>query len=115
MLKNIARAYYEKGMPITAVSVTRATIEALKTLQGDGNNVEIYLAEIFNLLAQIHTVEGDLDQAQIAYKDSLGYALAVTESQICTTSDQRLAPDCLAAIKWAAEAREVVFEGVEWP
>ncbi|MCJ7702419.1 MAG: tetratricopeptide repeat protein [Anaerolineales bacterium] len=110
MMKNIAWAYYEKGMPLTAVSTIRATIEALKSLQSEGNNVEIYLAEIYNLLARAHALVGDQKQAQIAYNDSLGYALAVAESQACRTSGIRLAPDCLSAIRWAAEAREAVYE-----
>jgi len=111
MMKNIAWAYYEKGLPLTALRTIRDAIEALKSTRSEGDNVEIYLAEAYNLSARVHASVGDQKQAKIAYNDSLGYALAVAESQTCTTSGIRLAPDCLAAVRWVAEAREAVYEG----
>ena len=110
MTKNIAWAYFKKGLPHTAMSTVQAAIEALKSLRSEGDNVEIYLAEVYNLSGRIHASVGDQKQAKIAYNDSLGYALAVAESQACAKSGIRLAPDCLAAIRWVAEAREAVYE-----
>jgi hypothetical protein len=108
--KNIAWAYYEKGLPHTAMKTIQGAVDALKSLRGEGGNVEIYLAEVYNLLARVHTAVGDQEQAAIAYQDSLGYALAVAESQACQAAGIRLPPDCLAAIRWVAEAREASYE-----
>lgn len=109
--KNIGWAYLEKELPHISMKTLLATIEELKSIQSEGYNVEVYLAEAYNLLARVFESLGDQDQAQIALKDSLGYALAVAESGACTTPGIRLAPDCLAAIRWVAEAREVVYGG----
>jgi hypothetical protein len=115
MAKNIAWAYYEKGLPHSASDTVLAAIGELKTLRGDGYSVEIYLAESYNLLALVYVRLGDSRQAGIAYQDSLGYALAVAESGACTAGEVHTAPDCLAAVRWVAEAREAVRAGEEDP
>jgi tetratricopeptide (TPR) repeat protein len=108
--KNIAWAYYDKGLLHTAMKTVQEAIEELKSLRGGGGNVEIYLAETYNLLARVSASAGDLEQAEIAYQDSLGYALAVAESGSCQAAGIHLPPDCLSAIRWVAEAREASYQ-----
>ena len=104
--KNIGRAYLEKRLPRTSLTALNEVTENLMALRSQGENVEIYLAETHQLEAQAHEALDQLDDAHRAWQDSLGYALAVAESESCAEDVTHLPPDCLDAIRWVAEARE---------
>jgi tetratricopeptide (TPR) repeat protein len=108
--KNIARAYLEKELPRASLSTLEGVRHNLKTLQDQGLSVEIYLAETYQLAALAHEALEQPTEARRAWQDSLGYALAVAESEACTASELRPPPDCLDAISWVAEAREQLAE-----
>jgi tetratricopeptide (TPR) repeat protein len=110
MAKNLAWAYSAKGLNGTAVEKLQTAIDDLQALRSNGDSVEIYQAEAYLLLARIIQAQGDAEAARGAFQDSLGYALAVVESPICTAQGPRLPPDCLNATRWAAEAREALAE-----
>jgi tetratricopeptide (TPR) repeat protein len=113
--KNIARAYLEKELPGASLSTLEGVRHNLKTLQDQGLSVEIYLAETYQLAALAHEALEQPAEARRAWQDSLGYALAVAESEACTASELRPPPDCLDAISWVAEAREQLAEEKESP
>lgn len=104
--KNIAWAYLEKGLPRASLTTLEKVAQNLKTLQGQGVSVEIYLAEMHQLKAQAHEALDQPTDARRAWQDSLGYALAVAESESCAAGVSHLPPDCLNALRWVTEARE---------
>ena len=104
--KNIAWAYLEKGLPRASLRTLETVAEDLKTLQGEGLRVEIYMSEMHQLKALTHEALDRPIDARRAWQDSLGYALAVAESEACATGVSYPLPDCLNAIRWVAEARE---------
>ena len=104
--KNIARAYLEKGLPWASLTALKKVTENLKTLRDQGDSVEIYLAEMYQLEAQAHEALEEPAEARRAWQDSLGYALAVAESESCVAGESHLPTDCLDAFRWVAEARE---------
>ena len=73
-------------------------------------SVEIYLAETHQLRAQAYKALAQPTDARREWQDSLGYALAVAESERCAADVSRIPPDCLDAIRWVAEARELLAE-----
>jgi tetratricopeptide (TPR) repeat protein len=108
--KNIAWAYLEKGLPRASLAALEKVTENLMTLQGQGVSVEIYLAEMHQVEAQAHEALEKPTVARRAWQDSLGYALAVAESESCAAGVSHLPPDCLDAFRWVAEARERLAE-----
>jgi tetratricopeptide (TPR) repeat protein len=104
--KNVAQAYLEKGLPRASLVTLEGVTENLKVLRDEGMSVEIYVAETHQLRAQVYEVLEKSSEARREWQDSLGYALAVAESERCAAEAFRLAPDCLDAIRWVAEARE---------
>jgi tetratricopeptide (TPR) repeat protein len=108
--KNIAWAHIEKGLPMAALETLDEVLAGLHDLRAQGDNVEIYLAEAYRIQAlAFHELESPED-ARRAWQDSLGYALAVAESAVCGDDSSRPPPDCLDALRWAAEARERLAE-----
>jgi tetratricopeptide (TPR) repeat protein len=104
--KNIAWAYIEKGLPLAALATLDEVMVDLQDLRDQGESVEIYLAEAYRLQALAFYEVDSLEDARRAWQDSLGYALAVAESEVCVGDTSRPPPDCLDALRWAAEARE---------
>jgi tetratricopeptide (TPR) repeat protein len=110
MAKNIGWAYLEKGLPRAALGSLEAALAQLGALRADGESVQIYLAESHRLEALAAEELGQSDDARRAWQDSLGYALAVAESEACAVETSHPPPDCLDAIRWVAEAREWLYE-----
>jgi len=108
MAKNVGWAYLDKGLPRTALSSLDQARAGLQALRQQGKSVEIYLAEVARLQALAQQSLEQTEKAQRAWQDSLGYALAVSESPACTASTTRPPADCLDALRWAAEAREAL-------
>lgn len=104
--KNIAWAHLEKGLPRAALVALDEALTNLRALQAEGENVEIYIAEAHRLEALAYWALAMPADARRAWQDSLGYALAVAESEACVVDASRLPPDCLDALRWAAEAGE---------
>ena len=110
MAKNIARAFLEKGLPGEALRWLESSGDTLRMLQANGERVEVYLAETEQLLAKTHQRRGDEALASSAWQNSLGYALSVSESNSCVSEGSRLPPDCILAVRLAAEAREMLVQ-----
>ena len=112
---NIAWAYLEKGLPRAALAELEQVIGDLGGLQKQGQSVEIYLARAYQLEAQAHQALENPSEDRRAWQDSLGYALAVSESAACSSGGPRLPPDCLDAFRLVAEAREELAKGTGGP
>jgi tetratricopeptide (TPR) repeat protein len=108
--KNVAWAYLEKGLPRASLAMLEQVISALKALRSEGLSVEIYLAEAHQLKAQAYQALEQPTDARREWQDSLGYALAVAESEQCVAKGSRIPPDCLDAVRWVAQARERLAE-----
>jgi hypothetical protein len=104
--KNTAWAYAELGFTITALGTLEDAIRVLQASQSEGESMEIYLAESYALQADLFARLGDDQSALVSRQNSLGYALAVSESSGCSATEERLPQYCVDAIRWAAEARE---------
>jgi tetratricopeptide (TPR) repeat protein len=104
--KNVAWAYLEKGLPRAALAGLDKAIADLRALQAQGKSVENYLADAHRLEALAYQALNRPADARRAWQDSLGYALAVAESESCAAKVSPHPPDCLDALRWAAEARE---------
>jgi tetratricopeptide (TPR) repeat protein len=104
--KNVAWAYLEKGLPRAALAGLDKAIADLRALQAQGKSVENYLADAHRLEALAYQALNRPDDARRVWQDSLGYALAVAESESCAAKVSPHPPDCLDALRWAAEARE---------
>lgn len=112
--KNIAWAYMEKGLPRTALSALEDVLQELQALWAQGQSVEAYLAEANRLMAMTQMQLNNFTQAKSAWQDSLGYSLALIESEACASEGEQPPPDCLEAARWIAEAREglaILVEG----
>jgi len=108
--KNIGWSYLEKGLPRSALDELEVSLEELQTLRTEGESVEGYLAEVYRLQALTHEALGQGEEADAAWQDSLGFALAVAESQRCVSAETRPDPDCLDTLRWVAEAQERLME-----
>jgi tetratricopeptide (TPR) repeat protein len=104
--KNVAWAYLEKGLLRAALADLDKAIAELRTLQAQGQSVASYLADAHRLKALAYQALNRPDDARRAWQDSLGYALAVAESESCVAKTSPHPPNCLDALRWAAEARE---------
>lgn len=104
--KNVAWAYLEKGLPRAALAGLDQAIAELRALQARGKSVESYQADAHRLEALAYQALNRPDDARRAWQDSLGYALAVAESESCVAKASPHPPDCLDALRWATEARE---------
>lgn len=111
--KNIARAYLESNLPHAALSTLEDVNVALQELQASGQAVEVYLTEALRIKALAWQALGQMGDAESAWQDCLGYALAVAESRSCNDGASRLPPECADAIRWAADAREHLAELTE--
>jgi hypothetical protein len=108
--KNVAWAYLEKGLPRAALAGLDKAIADLRALQAQGKSVESYLADAHRLEALAWQALNRAADARHAWQDSLGYALAVAESEPCAAGASRPPPACLDALRWEAEAREWLAE-----
>jgi tetratricopeptide (TPR) repeat protein len=108
--KNTGSAYLEKELPRAALMALREATTSLQALQAQGESVEVYLAEVHRLEALAYQALDSPADARRAWQDSLGYALAVAESEACVSGVSRPPSDCLDALRWAAEARERLGE-----
>jgi hypothetical protein len=113
--KNIAWAYLEKELPLTSLAILEDALGRLRALHGQGQSVEIYLSESYQLEALAYEALARPTDARRAWQDSLGYALAVAESVSCTSAETHLPPDCLDAFRMVAMSREALAEATGGP
>lgn len=111
LTKNIGWAYLEKGLTATALETLARCDEQLQTLSGRGLNVALYEAEVDRLTALAHEERQEMDLAQRSWRNCLGHALAVFESDTCKEPRGQAGLDCVSAQVWAAEAVERLQEG----
>ena len=80
MNKNLARAYMDGGLSLTALDVLDETIVNFHPFGKRDKRQSIYLAECYQLQARIYYKWGMKTTAQRSWQDSLGFALSVAES-----------------------------------
>ncbi len=73
---------------------------AMQTVRETGENVSIYLAEIYLLQGCAYEALGQPEAARQTWSDSLAHASAVLDSDQCTTPSGTLLFDCLKAADW---------------
>jgi tetratricopeptide (TPR) repeat protein len=106
--KNLAWAYLELEYYSTALRTIDQVLVQLQDLRNQGEPADAYLAEVYMLRARILAASSNQQAALLAWQDSLGYALAVSESQACTAAVERLPQTCIDALRWVAAAREQI-------
>jgi tetratricopeptide (TPR) repeat protein len=104
--KNIGEAYLARGLHRTSLAALNEVANELMELNNQGAPVTIYLAETYRLMALGYEAVNQPDQASRAWSSSLGYALAIQDSEVCTRPIGQSLMDCPNSRTWAAEAQE---------
>jgi hypothetical protein len=81
----------------------------MQTSREAGENVSIYLAEVYLLQGCAYEALGQLEEAHSAWSDSLAHASAVLGSEQCAVSGPLLF-DCLRAEGWADDVADRLGE-----
>lgn len=113
--KNIGWAHLEKGQPHAALRELRAVAKELEQIlarQDTLNDVSIYLAETYRLIALTHEALAQKEEAKLAWQRSQGYAQHILEST-CQSAALQTSFECLNARIWMADAAEQLIESVK--
>lgn len=90
-----------------ALTLLEEAQDQIQTSQEAGENVSIYLAEIYMLQGCAYDAMGQPEKASTAWSDSLAHAAAVLSSEQCAGSEPQLF-DCLKAGDWATRLADRV-------
>ena len=106
--KNIGQAYLQMDLLNASLDELSQAEVSFKELLASNESVEIYLAETHLLKAKVYENLNMFAEAKREWQDSLGFALSISESDLCNLTELKTPPDCLNAIRWETEAREVL-------